>query len=92
MLKIEYKKLHKVSNGETLEKIALVYRLPVRDIVKENRLSGEVWVGQVLVLPDRQGDLYTVQAGDSKSLLCGSKENYEKKNGKSLYPGLKVWL
>ncbi|MBE5753620.1 MAG: LysM peptidoglycan-binding domain-containing protein [Clostridiales bacterium] len=92
MLKLEYKKLHKVTSGETVEKIAKTYRLPVRAIVKENDLKSEVWSGQVLILPSPQGDLYTVQAGDSKALLCGSKENYEKKNGKILYPTLKVWL
>ncbi len=92
MLKLEYKKLHKVVSGETLEKIAKTYNLPVRAIVKENGLKREVWTGQVLILPFSQGDLYTAQAGDSKDLLCGSKENYEKKNGKILYPTLKVWL
>ena len=89
---MEYKKLHKVASGETLEKIAKTYRLPVRAIVKENGLKSEVWTGQVLILPLSQGDLYTAQAGDSKALLCGSKENYEKKNGKILYPTLKIWL
>ena len=92
MLKLEYKKLHKVVEGETLEKISQNYRIPVRAIVGENELKKEVWAGQVLVLPPVQGNLYTAQAGDSKSLLCGSKENYEQKNGKLLYPTLKVWL
>jgi LysM repeat protein len=92
MLKQEYKKLHKVIESETLEKIAQNYRIPIRAIVRENNLKREVWAGQVLVLPAFQGNLYTAQAGDSKELLCGSKENYEKKNGKLLYPTLKVWL
>lgn len=92
MLKLENKKLHKVSTGETIEKIAKTYRLPVRALVLENDLKGEVWTGQVLVLPPRQGDLYTVQAGDSKALICGSKKAYELKNGKRIYPTLTVWL
>ena len=92
MLELENKKFHKVSYGETLEKISSVYCLPVREIVKENSLTGEVWTGQVLVLPEPKGNLYVAQAGESKRLLCGSEENYEKKNGKVLYPGLKVWL
>ena len=92
MLKLEEKKLHKVCNGETLEKIAETYRLPLRAIVRANGLTSEIQAGQILVLPARIGDVYTAQAGDGKSLLCGSKENYESKNGKILYPGLKVWL
>ena len=92
MLELEKKKLHKVSTGETIEKIAKTYRIPVRSLLLENGLNEEVWVGQVLVLPQRQGDLYTVQAGDSKELICGSIESYEAKNGKIIYPTLKVWL
>ena len=32
----------------------------------------------------------SAQAGDSKALLCGSKENYEKKNGKILFEELNL--
>lgn len=92
MLELRRKKLHKVSDGETLESIAETYRLPVRDIAVENGLAQSIWVGQVLVLPERKGNLYTVQAGDSKPLLCGSKESYERLNGKILYPTQKVWI
>ncbi len=86
------KKFHKVAEGETLNKIAETYRLPVREIVQANGLVRETQAGEILFLPERKGDLYTAQAGDNKALLCGSKENYEEKNGKLLYPGLKVWL
>ncbi len=93
MLKLREKKLHRVLAGQTLEQIALTYRLPVRLLVKENRLTCEAYEGQILVLPERKGDLYTVQAGDGKKLLCGSEENYERKNGtKILYPEMKVWI
>ena len=92
MLKLKEKQLHRVGEGQTVESIAAAYRLPSRAIVLENSLTGEVYEGQILRLPKRRGDLYTVKAGESKKLLCGSEENYEKKNGKELYPGLKIWL
>ena len=92
MLKLKEKQLHRVRKGQTVESIASAYRLPPRAIVLENSLTGEVYEGQILRLPKRQGNLYTAKAGESKALLCGSRENYEKKNGKELYPGLKIWL
>ena len=92
MLKLRDKQLHRVGKGQTLESIAAAYRLPPRAIVLENSLTGEVCEGQILYLPKRLGNLYTAKAGESRELLCGSKENYEKKNGKALYPGLKIWL
>ena len=93
MLKLREKKLHRVAAGQTLEKIAEIYKIPVRLLVKENGLTKEVYSGQILILPERTGNLYTVQAGDGKKLLCGSEENYEKRNGsKILYPELKVWI
>ena len=93
MLKLEEKKLHIVKRGQTLSGVARVYQIPEFALVKENELMGELYAGQVLILPEKQGDYYTVQAGDDYALLCGSKENYERKNGtKILYPQMKVWL
>lgn len=92
MLTLKNKQLHRVGKGQTLESIANAYRLPPKAIVLENSLTGEVFEGQLLRLPKRKGNLYTAKAGESKELLCGSRENYEKKNGKELYPGLKIWL
>ncbi len=78
---------------QTLEQIASVYKIPVRVLVKENQLSSEPHEGQILYLPPANGNLYTAQAGDNEELLCGSKENYEQKNGtKILYPEMKVWI
>lgn len=93
MLKLRAKKLHRVLEGQTLEQIAATYKIPARLLVKENGLTGEVYEGQILFLPERKGDLYTVQAGDDKRLLCGTEKNYENKNGtKILYPEMKVWI
>ena len=93
MLKLKRKKFHRVVFGQTLEQIASVYKIPVRVLVKENSLLSEPHEGQILYLPPANGNLYTAQAGDGKSLLCGSKEAYEQKNGtKILYPEMKVWI
>lgn len=93
MLKLEVKQFHTVRAGQTLRAIAQTYQIPERVLAKENSLTCEPTVGSVLRLPIQQGDYYTAQAGDTKALLCGSKENYERKNGGSiLYPEMKVWL
>ena len=93
MLKLEEKKLHIVKAGQTLRSIARVYKIPETVLAKENGLLKEPSAGQVLILPKKQGDYYTVQAGDSFVLLCGSKANYKQKNGTEiLYPQMKVWL
>jgi hypothetical protein len=93
MLKLEYKKFHIVKAGQTLRSIAKTYQIPERLLVKMNGLTEEPTVGSVLRLPGCKGDYYTAQAGDSPSLLCGSVENFETKNGgRILYPEMKVWL
>lgn len=93
MIKLEEKKLHTVRVGQTLRSIARVYQIPESVLVSENGLNAEPYVGQVLILPKKRGDYYTAQAGDDCKLLCGSKENYKKKNGTEiLYPQMKVWL
>ena len=93
MLKLEEKKLHTVKFGQTLRSIARAYQIPESALISKNGLTAEPYVGQVLILPKKRGDYYTAQAGDGRSLLCGSKENYKKKNGTEiLYPQMKVWL
>ncbi len=93
MLKLEEKKLHTIRSGQTLYSIAATYQIPLSVLLKENGLTAAPRVGQVLILPKRQGDYYTAQAGDTPTLLCGSKGNYKQKNGTEiLYPQMKVWL
>ena len=92
MLKIASVKFHKVVAGQTVKEIAAAYHVGVFALVKENGLTEEVVDGQVLRLPKERGNGYTVKAGDSKGLLCGTKEGYEKCNGTFLYPGMRVIL
>ncbi len=92
MLRIEKVKFHKVVAGQTAREIAAAYRVGLFALVQENELTEEVKEGQVLRLPKERGNSYVVQTGDSKKLLCGEQERYEKRNGKHLYPGMQVIL
>lgn len=93
MLKIEIPKAYKVKKGQTLRDVAEAFSLPEQLLVGYNGLNEELFEGQILKIPDVKGNLYTVRAGDTKTLLSGSEENYEKKNLTTLlYPGLKVLL
>lgn len=84
---------YRVKKGQTLTEIASAFRLPPRVLARANALSGEVCEGQVLVIPAYAGNLYTVRGGESKSLLCGSKENFEVRNKtKCLYPTQVIFL
>ncbi|MDE6059844.1 MAG: LysM peptidoglycan-binding domain-containing protein [Clostridia bacterium] len=78
---------YRVKKGQTLREIAFTFGIPPRVLARENELSKEVYEGQVLRIPSCRGNLYTVRGGESKTLLCGSRENFEKRNGtKCLYP------
>ena len=86
------KKLYKVKRGQTLNSLAKQAGVTAFLLVKVNGLLEEVYEGQILSLPAK-GNLYTACAGDTKTLLCGSVENYEKINGTDIfYPGMKVLL
>ena len=93
MLKIEKRRFYKVKKGQTVAKIARFFCVSERALVKENALNKEVEEGQILRIPEARGNLYTVRAGDTKRLLCGSAENYKKKNGTDVfYIGMRVIL
>lgn len=93
MLKLEIPEFYKVRDGQTLKEIAAAFSVSERLLIKENRLTEEVQKGQILHIPEERGNAYTVRAGDTKTLLCGSEENYEKRNGTAIfYPGMKVVL
>ena len=62
-------------------------------LAKENDLTEEPNVGRILKIPKESGNAYIVQAGDTKALLCGSEENYRRKNGTDIfYIGMRVIL
>ena len=82
-----------VKRGQTAVGIAEYFQIPVTLLVQENRLTAEPSEGEILKIPQMRGHLYEVLAGDSEKLLCGSKENYKKRNGTQiLHAGMKIFL
>ena len=93
MLRLEIGKFYQVKDGQTLKQIAKTFCVAEGLLVKENNLTGEPYAGQIISIPNERGNAYTAKDGESKALLCGSEENYEKKNGtRVLYPGMRVIL
>ena len=92
MLKIKNTKLYKVKRGQTLKTLSFDIGISAYLLVEENGLKKELYEGQILYLPPTNC-IYTVQAGDTKTLLCGSEKNYQIRNGTDVfYPGMKVHL
>ena len=84
---------YRVKKGQTLKDVAEAYSLPCRLIAAFNGLTEEVREGEVVFIPQTEGNLYTVRGGENKTLLCGSREAFLKKNGTNcLYPTQKIIL
>ncbi len=92
MLKLESREWYLVKNGQTLADIARAFCVSARILAKENGLREEPRAGRVLHIPRERGNPYTVGQGDSRALLCGSVENFVKKNGEHLYLGMRAIL
>ena len=93
MLKIEDRQYYIVREGQTLREIADYFSVSEFLLAKENALCAPVWGGQILQIPKERGNVYFVQEGDTKTLLCGSEEGYLKGNGTSVfYIGMRVIL
>ena len=92
MLKLRKTNYYKVKQGQTLKEIAQAFCVAECILAKENHLKSEPFCGQILRIPDTQGNVYTVKVGDTKTLLSGSEGEYERKNGKDLYLGKRVIL
>ena len=89
-LRLQY---YKVKEGQRLKEIAEYFSVSPYLLAKVNGLHEEPLPGCVLQIPAVQGNYYTVKEGDSKALLCGSAEEYEKKNGTDVfYIGMRVVL
>ena len=84
---------YRVKKGQTLSEIARTFLVPARVLAVANGLTEEVRAGQVLKIPARAGNLYVVRGGESKTLLCGSPESFERKNATVwLYPAQEIFL
>ena len=62
---------HTVKEGESLDTIAAQYALDKETIISINAIKNIslVKAGEILSIPDRNGQLYTVQSGDSLSII-----------------------
>lgn len=84
---------YRVKKGQTLKDVAEAFSLPCRLLAVFNGLTEEVREGEVIEIPQTEGNLYAVRGGESKTLLCGGAEAFEKKNGTAcLYPTQKIIL
>ena len=93
MLRLQQRKFYQVKVGQSLKEIAKAFCVSEFLLAKCNGLKSPPFAGQILLIPEARGNAYTVKAGDSKALLCGSVENFERKNGTDiLYPGMRVIL
>ena len=93
MLKAEKRKFYQVQAGQTLKEIACFFGVSEFLLAKCNGLKSPPFAGQILFIPSERGNAYIVKAGDSKALLCGSEENFKRKNGTDvLYLGMRVIL
>ena len=73
--------------------IAKHFSVAERLLVKENDLTAPPYAGQILRIPSEFGDAYIVREGDTKTFLCGSEENYFRKNGTDVfYIGMRIIL
>ncbi len=92
MLKTKFVKYYKVKSGQSLEKIGEYFSVSLYLLAEKNGLTEEPYAGQILEIPTERGNAYFVREGDTKALLCGSEENFDKKNGKCFYIGMRVIL
>ena len=85
--------VYRVKSGQTLASIARAFGVPVCLLARENRLTEEPSAGSVLEIPQNCGNEYRVKGGESRTLLCGSPENFLARNGtRALYPAQRVFL
>lgn len=93
MLKTEWVQFYKVQEGQSLEEIAAYFSVSPYLLAKRNGLSAPIEAGRILEIPCERGNAYCVREGDTKTLLCGSDENYFLRNGtEAFYIGMKIIL
>lgn len=88
-----YGHFYRVKKGQTLGSVAAAFGVPPRLLAERNGLTDEVREGQILKIPEAGRNLYRVRGGESKTLLCGSPENFYERNGTNcFYPCQAVFL
>ena len=93
MLKTEKFDYYKIKEGQTLRAVAEYFSVSEYLLAKVNGLKAPIYQGQILKIPEEKGNAYVVREGDTKELLCGSEENYLRKNGTdAFYIGMRIIL
>ena len=93
MLKTKRVKYYKVKAGQGVKAIAEYFSVSPFLLAKVNGLKEEPSAGAILIIPKESGNFYTVREGDTKELLCGSAEGFERKNGTDVfYIGMRIVL
>ena len=91
MLKTENRTYYQVKKGQSLRQIAEYFSVAECLLVKINGLKEPPYPGRLLIIPQERGNAYFAREGDTKALLCGSEDNYLKKNGTdAFYIGMRV--
>ena len=76
-----------------MKEIAAAFCVSEFLLAKCNGLKTPPFAGQILFIPSEKGNAYIAKEGDTKALLCGSEENFARKNGTDvLYIGMRVVL
>ena len=74
-----------------MEEIAAYFCVSPYLLAKLNSLTQPPPMGTILEIPSERGNEYVVRQGDSKTLLCGSAENFARRNGTdAFYIGMRV--
>lgn len=93
MLSLEIPRFYQVQAGQSVKEIAKAFCVSEFALVKENHLKNEPRAGQILKIPIHRGNEYFLKEKEDTTLLCGSEENFEKKNKTScFYPAMRVIL
>ncbi|MBR5900562.1 MAG: LysM peptidoglycan-binding domain-containing protein [Clostridia bacterium] len=88
---------YSVKRGDTALKIAERFSIPVTVLIRDNALSAEVYEGQVLVVINRGGFLYTVRPEDTLKSIAKKFDKQESEirvqNGLDyIFYGIKILL
>ena len=93
MLKTESFDYYKIKEGQTLRSVAEYFSVSEYLLARINGMKTPIFQGQILKIPEERGNAYVVREGDTKELLCGSAENYARKNGTDVfYIGMRIIL
>ncbi len=76
-----------------MEDVAAYFCVSPYLLAKHNGLSAPIEAGKILKIPRERGNAYIVREGDTKVLLCGSEENFLRRNGTEVfYIGMNIIL